>query len=249
MIRRSRARLSRLFVAGVAAAVVAGCGAAATATPTRSAIPTASPSGTAAVSASAPASALPSAAAQSGSAAPGSSASGSAAVGSVGPTATPYLGLPHVDASLEDLLPSTVGGVTLEKFSLVLSAYIESTTGGDRALYAPWLLKFSKTTDDVNMAISADLSQPPQVDFVVHAIEVPGAAAATLSSSFADAARAAGWSVVTHANYLAGLTVLEVTDPTTGSPGYVFARADVLFTIITNDQSLLNEAIIWMEAH
>jgi hypothetical protein len=245
MIRRSSARLSRLLGAAMTAAIVVGCGAAATATPIRSATPTASPSGTPAVSASASASALLSATAtQSGSASPASSASGSAA-----PTATPYLGLPHVDAGLEDLLPSTIGGVTLEKFSLVLSAYIESTTGGDRALYAPWLLKFGKTTDDVNMAVSADLSQPAQVNFVVHAIEVPGAAAATLSSSFADAARAAGWSVATHVNYLAGLTLLEITDPVTGSPGYVFARADVLYTIITDDQSLLNEAIIWMEAH
>jgi len=61
--------------------------------------------------------------------------------------------------------------VTLEKFSLTLSAYIASTTGGDKALYAPWLVKFGKTPDDVNMAVAADLTG--QENFILHAIDVP----------------------------------------------------------------------------
>lgn len=155
------------------------------------------------------------------------------------------MGLAHVAASLEDLLPSTIGGVCLEKFSLVLSAYIASPpTGGDKALYGPWLLKFGKTTDDVNMAVTADLGQPAQINFNIHAIEVPGAAAATLSSSFADVARAAGWPVATHPNYLPGKSLLEITDPSTGHTGYVYAKDDVLYTIITDDQDLVTEAMI-----
>ena len=155
------------------------------------------------------------------------------------------VGLAHVDASLEDLLPSTIGGVCLEKFSLVLSAYVASPpTGGDKPLYAPWLVKFGKTPDDVNMAVTADLAQPPTVNFNIHAIKVPGVAAATLSSSFGEVARAAAWPVTSHPNYLPGKSILEITDPSTGHLGYVYASGDVLYTIITDDQSLLTEALV-----
>ncbi len=76
---------------------------------------------------------------------------------------------------------------------MALSAYIASTSGGDDALYAPWLVKFGKIPDDVTMAVAVDLTG--QENFIVHAIEVPGVADATLSSSFADVARKAGWPV------------------------------------------------------
>ena len=237
MIRRSGATLSTLFGAVVAAVVVAGCGTA-TSTPGPTA-PTAalSPSGAPGASASA-----------GGSAAPSGSAGASASAGpseSAAACGSNDLGLAHIAASLEDLLPSTIGGICLEKFSLVLSAYIASPpTGGDKALYAGWLLKFGKTTDDVNLAVTADLSQPPKVDFNVHAIEVPGAAAASLSSSFAEVAKAAGWPVSNHANYLPGKSLLEITNPATGHLGYVYAKNDVLYTIITDDQSLLTEAMV-----
>ena len=149
-----------------------------------------------------------------------------------------------MSVALEDLLPSTIGGVCLEKFSLVLSAYIASPpTGGDKPLYAPWLVKFGKTPDDVNMAVTADLSQPPQINFNIHAIEVPGVAAATLSSSFAEVARAAGWPVTSHPNYLPGKSILEITDPATGHLGYVYASGNVLYIVITDGQDLLNEAL------
>ena len=230
MIRRSSATLSMLLGAALAAAVVAGCG---TATSTAARTGSAAPALSTSSAAGAPASAGGSAAV-SDSASPESAATCDSALP----------GGQHVSASLEDLLPSTIGGVCLEKFSLVLSAYIASPpTGGDKALYAGWLLKFSKTTGDVNMAVTADLSQPPQVNFNIHAIQVPGAAAA-LSSSFADAARAAGWPVSSHPNYLPDKSLLEITDPATGHLGYVYAKDDVLYTIITDDQSLLTEGLV-----
>ena len=142
----------------------------------------------------------------------------------------------------------TAGGVCLEKFSLTLSAYMSSTTGGDRTLYTPWLVKFGKTADDVNMAVASDLSQT--VNFTAHAIEVPGVAAATLSSSFADVARAASWAVNTKS--IAGVQVLEIIDPKSASAGgvsagYVYAKGDVLFTIIADTDSLVTEAMIKLQ--
>ncbi len=222
--------------AALTVALVAGCGGAtASGTPSNSP-PAISPSGPGS-SADIQGSPAPSESAVApGSAAPSES---SAACGSTN------LGLAHVDVNLEDVVPSMVGGVCLTKFSLVLSAYVASPpTGGDKALYAPWLLKFGKTTDEVNMAVTADLSQPPLINFNIHAIEVPGADAAALSSSFAEVARAAGWPVTSHANYLPGKSLLEITNPATGHLGYVYSKDDVLYAIITDDQSLLTEAMV-----
>jgi hypothetical protein len=228
-----------LLGAAMTAVFVAGCGTAAiSASPARSAGPTASPA-VAVASTSSP----PSAGA-SGSA--GASASASAAASALASaSAEVSIPLPHVDAALEDLLPSTIGGISLEKFSLTLSAYIASSNGGDRALYPPWLLKFGKTPADVNIAVAADLTQ--QENFIVHAIKVPGVADATLSSSFADVARAAGWPIATKT--IAAKTVLEMIDPAalaSGglSAGYVYAKNGVLYTVITDNSSLLLEALI-----
>jgi len=235
MIRRSSATLSTLLGAALAIVFVAGCGSAtATPAPTRSATSSVAPSGEpASTSTASPAGSV---AASGSAAAPGSGAV--SGCGSLG------LGLAHIDVSLEDLLPSTIGGACLEKFSLVLSAYVASQpAGGDKPLYAPWLVKFGKTPDDVNMAITADLAQPPTVNFNIHAIKVPGVSAATLSSSFGEVARAASWPVTSHPNYLPGKSILEITDPTTGHLGYVYASGNVFYTIITDSQDLLNEAL------
>ena len=220
-----------LLGAALATVFVAGCGTAtATPTSTRSAAPTVAPSGTPIASG--------------GSASPATPSGSAAASGSAATCGSLKLGLAHIDASLEDLLPATIGGVCLEKFSLVLSAYIASPpTGGDKPLYARWLVAFGKTPDDVNMAVTADLAQPPTVNFNIHAIKVPGVAATTLSSSFGDVARAAGWPVTSHPNYLPGKSILEITNPATGHLGYVYVGGNVLYIVITDSQDLLNEAL------
>jgi hypothetical protein len=231
MIRRSRTTISALLGAAMIAAFVAGCGTATTTAPVLSARPTASPAVAVASSSGAPSA--------------GASVSAGAS-GSPFPSPTNDFSCgPHLDANLEDLLPSIIGGVELEKCSMALSAYIASTSGGDDALYAPWLVKFGKIPDDVTLAVAVDLTG--QENFIVHAIKVPGVADATLSSTFADVARKAGWPVETKT--VATKTVLQMIDPTAAasgglSVGYVFAKDSVLYTVITDDSSLLLEALI-----
>jgi len=164
--------------------------------------------------------------------------------------ATDPLSLPHANAKLEDLLPTIIGGVCLQKLSFTLQAYMNSTSGGDNGLYPTWLVKFDKTPAEVIMAIAADLTG--QENFVMHAIQVPGADAEALSSTFAVVATNAGWAVTSHSNLMStGKTVLEIIDPVAKaagglSAGYVYARGDVLYTIITDSQSLLLETLIHM---
>jgi hypothetical protein len=159
------------------------------------------------------------------------------------PSASDPLGLPHADLTLEGWLPASIGGVTLEKFSLSLSAYIASTPGGEvDALYSPWLVKFNMTTTQVVMAVATDLRQNG-INMKILAVRVPGAKATDLSSGFADVASKAGWSVksVTIAKDKA---TLEIITPVAKTAGYVYAHDDILYTVITDDPALLLEALI-----
>jgi hypothetical protein len=160
-------------------------------------------------------------------------------------TAGVDIGLPHVDAALEDLLPGTIGEIPLEKFSQPLSSWVASSQGGEKTLYAPWLVRFGTTPDAVDIAISADLTY--RENFNVRAIKVPGATADALTSAFADVARQAGWTVASKS--IALKTELEITDPTAKAAGllgvaYVYAKNDVMYTVVTDDSSLLLEALI-----
>lgn len=245
MIRPSRATIRTLLGAALAATFVAACGnATATATATPVSARTAAPSASVRASAgtSARTSARPSAS-------PGSSAS----VGA--PTAEPTLdisaGLAHSDAKLEALLPGTIGTIPLSKLSMPLSTYMASlicdasNPCGDKALYTPWLVGFSKTPDDATLAAATDLTSTEKI--VIEAFKVPGIDGKTLSSAFSAEAKKAGWPVTPGAFY--GKSVQVLTDPARqnlnlSSIGYVYAKADVMYVIITDDNALLVESLI-----
>ena len=222
MIRRPGPSLTTLLGVAIATILVAGCG---------SAAPTSSPG--------AQATSRPTA-----TPAPTRTSSPSA-VPSVSPSPTPDLGLPHVNAALEDGLPGIIGGIQLEKFSMPLSTYIASSKGGDKVLYTPWLVKFGKSPDDIDLAVAADLTKTET--FHVQAIEVPGVDAPTLSSGFADVARKGKWPV--NVKQVGPKSVLEIVDPVTDAAGglgtaYVYAKGDVLYIVVTDDPALLLEAMI-----
>jgi hypothetical protein len=151
-----------------------------------------------------------------------------------------------VNAALEDKLPDTIGGIELEKFSMPLSTYMASSKGGDKVLYTPWLVKFGKNADDIDLAVATDLTKTE--NFFVQAIEVPGVDAAALSSGFAQVARNNKWPVTPRSKGLPK-SVLEIVDPATDASGglgtaYVYASGDVLYIVVTDDVSLLLEALI-----
>lgn len=232
MIRRPDSYVSALIGIGLAAVLAAGCG---------SATVTASPTATQTV----PSTPIPTPMAAT-TPASSPSASGSA-LPSVSPSLSPSpdLGLPHVDAALEDKLPGTIGGIQLEKFSMPLSTYMASSNGGDRVLYTPWLVKFGKTPDQIDLAEANDLTQTE--NFFVQAIQVPGVDAASLTGGFASVARNEKWPVTPKS--IAATSVLEIVDPATDAAGglgtaYIYARGDIMYIIVTDDESLLVEALI-----
>jgi hypothetical protein len=229
MFRRASRSMALLLAAASTAILVSGCGGSA-ATPT------------------APATGGPAATASPASESPGSSGTAAASGSpeeSLSPSPTENLGLQHVDAALEDKLPNIIGNVQLEKMSMPLSTYIHSSQGNDKILYTPWLVPFGKTPDDINIAIAVDLTQTE--NFFEQAIQVPGASAASLANGFAQVARDKKWPVDIRS--VAAKSVLEITDPKVDAAGglgtaYVYASGDVLYVIVTDDPSLLVEALI-----
>lgn len=243
MLSPSRSISAAMLSLAVVAIVAASCGSPG-GTPTLPATPSHGPVTIASASASA------SARSSSASSVPSTSASSSASNGSPTPAASvsdcvPGLGLGHADLALEALLPCRIGGISLERFSYKLADYIGSSNGGDRELYAPWLVAFGLTPDEVTMAVVADLTQ--QENLVIHAIGVPGVADDKLATGFVDQAKKAGWPVA--ARTVAGRALEEMVDPAAKaagslSVGYVFAKNHILYTIITDDPSLLVESLI-----
>jgi hypothetical protein len=180
------------------------------------------------------------------SAGPSGTASGSAANSSPTVTASPGQTYPlaHVNATLEDQLPSVIGGVALTKWSMPVSSYIASVTGGDTILYAPWLVKFGKTTDQVDMALAQDLSGHEVAN--LRAIQVPGASATALASGLADVATKAGWQNKTVTSL--SKPVLQITDPTvdptkTANEAFVYVKGDIAFFVISDNITIVIEAL------
>jgi hypothetical protein len=225
MPRHLHSAVSLAIAVLLAVAVVASCSASGvTASPATTTIAAPSPSGT--PTASATPTATPTA----------------VATATVSATATATPAMPHVDAALEDTLPSKIGGVSLQKWSWPLSSYIASTTGGDKVLYVPWLVKLGKTPDEIDMAISTEATH-----LVVEAMKVPGVAPATLTSGFGDVAKKAGWPV--ESGKIGGKSVLKIVDPAAEAAGtlstaYVYAKGDVMYLVITDDALLLAEALL-----
>ena len=156
------------------------------------------------------------------------------------PTATPTAGqtypLAHVDAALEDKLPSVIGQVTLTKWSMPVSSYIASVNGGDGVLYPTWLVKFGKTPDEVDMALAEDLTGHENAN--LRAIQVPGADPAALLAGLSDVATKTGWPNKTVTS-LPKTPVLQITDPAADAAkgpntAYVYARGDIVYFVIGN---------------
>ena len=224
MVRRFERLSSTLTGLGLAAVLAAGCGGTTS---------TATPVGTATHALTV-------------SVQPSGTVAGSAAQSPTGgPSPTQTYPLAHVDAALEDKLPSVVGGVTLTKWSMPVSSYIASVTGGDSVLYAPWLVKFGKTPDEVDMALAQDFSGHENAN--LRASQIAGADPTQLSAQLSDVATKAGWPTKTVTS-LPKTPVLQIKDPTvdptkTPNTAFVFVEGDIVFFVISDDLSVVIQAL------
>ncbi len=120
-----------------------------------------------------------------------------------------------------------------------------ATPCGDKALYTPWLVGFGKTPDDATLAAATDLTNTETI--VIEAFTVPGIDGTKLSSAFVAQAKKASWPV--SPKTVATKSVQELIDPARQSLGlisigYIYAKDDVMYIIITDDPALLVGSLI-----
>ncbi len=144
----------------------------------------------------------------------------------------------HADPSLEALLPSTLGGVTLT---------VESQVGTDLSTrsgpFDAFLASLGKTRADFSLASAYSQGD---LKAQVGAWRVKGADAAAMLPGFQTAVQASSATPLTKSDdSLGGRAVTRIGDPgqLTQGPLYVFGKNDTLLFVQTPDRALAEEAI------
>lgn len=138
----------------------------------------------------------------------------------------------HADVALEGLLPSQVGGATLEKFSV---SGDELITPGSQAQFDDFLGRLGKSTSDLAMATAADPTKV--VDGSISAMRVTGADPGALLDAFLAVQGARENPPLLENVVLGGRNVTRVSFGGAGLIQYVHASGDVLFIVAAPNET------------
>ncbi len=213
--------LTPLAASAVLAIMVAACGGSATAAPSAAA-----PS----VAASAAPSVQPSPS-------PEASAAAAASTAPDASGAIPSIGLPsfNADKNLEALLPTTFGGVTLQKFSMKGAQFLGQSSNSD---LNKAVASLGLSTADVSVAFAADPTGKMDITFA--AIRFAGADSGKLLQVFQAASTASG-SLVASVN-VGGKDVIKTQDKS-GSLSYFYVRNDVILGVTAKTDAAAGPAL------
>jgi hypothetical protein len=207
--------------------LVAACSS--SATPAPAATPAAAASAAASAAPSAEPSAAPSASPEASMAPEASTAPGAS-------LAIPSFTLPNQDTNLEALLPSTFGGVKLQKFSMKGEQYLSQGSGTqlDAAMSGLGL-----TAADLSVAVAADPANATGITFL--AIRFAGADSGKLQQVFLAAAQASG-------DYLGsvsvgGKNVIKSKDTAGTSFSYFYVKNDTVLGVTAKDDATAAPAL------
>ncbi len=144
---------------------------------------------------------------------------------------------------LEKVLPSELGGEPLAKVSWPLDLLLRSTKTGDAKLYAAFATALGVDPIDVKFATATNYTERK---VLVTALEVPGGTTDRLTTAFKGAAKTVGWPLQEES--IVGKSVMRVADTTVTDPNnaiaYAYAKGDTLFVVVTDDASILAEALL-----
>ena len=217
--------LTPLAASAVLAIIVAACGGSATAAPSAAA-----PSIAASLAATLAPSVEPSAS-------PEPSATPAASTAADASGALPSIALPsfNADKNLEAVLPTTFGGVTLQKFSMKGAQFLGQNSNAElnKALSTLGL-----SAADVSVAFAGDPTSKMDVSFV--AMRFAGADSGKLLQVFQAASQTQG-SVVTTVN-LGGKDVIKTQDKS-GSLSYFYVRNDVVLGVTAKTDAAAGPAL------
>lgn len=177
-----------------------------------------------------------------------SSSSGSSPTPSPTPQPTPTpaasaaasLALPSLPSNakeLEALLPSTLGGHTLTKFSMNGNDFVSQQASTNAQLVA-WLNGLGKSLNDISAAYAFDTSG---ANAGVFAFRVNGVDHTTLlnglQTAMASASQAPSWTTTS----VGGKSVQTATE--SGNIEYLYGTADLIFVVFAPDQATAAEAL------
>ena len=140
----------------------------------------------------------------------------------------------HADPSLEQALPSEIGGVQLVRFSLSGDDVIAS---GTEAQYDSLLAKLGKARSDLSIAGATDPTG--SMAGSIGALRVRGADPAALLTAYLEVQAARPNPPSTSETVLAGQAVTKLTFAEPGAPWqYVHARGDVLILVTASHDAV-----------
>jgi len=149
--------------------------------------------------------------------------------------ALPSISLPSNAKELEALLPDTLGGHTLTKFSMKGSDFVSQSTSNPEL--TTWLSSLGKSLNDVSAAYAFDVSTTSTSG--VFAFRVNGVDHTTLLSTLQTAMKSQmpTWTTTT----VGGKTVQTGSD--SSSTQYIYGTADLIFIVFTDDPKIAAEAL------
>jgi hypothetical protein len=213
--------LAPLAASAILAIMVAACGGSATAAP----------------SATAPSAAASSAPSVEPSPSPEASPAAAASTGPDASGAIPSIALPsfNPDKNLEALLPTTFGGVTLQKFSMKGAQFLGSNPD---PTFNQAIAALGLTAADVSVAVAADPTGKMDISFA--AIRFAGADSGKLLTVFTAASQATG-DLVGSVN-VGGKDVIKTKD-SSGSFSYFYVKNDTVLGVTAKTDAAAGPAL------
>jgi len=212
----------------IAAFLLAACGA--SATPAPSSAPASEPPPSSAATRAAPATAsAPATAATPATAAPSATDAAAEPIPSTAAEATPAAALGN--GPLEDLLPSTFAGATLQKLSFAGSDAVTDET-------AALLAKYGKSPADVTAATAFG-----EGDVVFVATRVAGLGEDAMREMMAVTGAQGETKVETEQVDLAGRSILKTTAEGSAGHAYFYVRGDTTFGVVAPSDDVAAKAL------
>jgi len=146
----------------------------------------------------------------------------------------PFPSIGNSDQALEALLPDTVDGITLQKYSMKANEFMNSSQADPQS--QAFLNALGVAPSEVSVAFGFGVDIANQSALGVFAFEAPGAGSDRLLTIFKTAAESGDSSYHWQSATVGGKSVQESDEPS--QPGlkiYLYATNDVLFLVTGNE--------------
>jgi hypothetical protein len=157
--------------------------------------------------------------------------------------ALPSIDLPNSAPELEDALPDSVGGITLQKFSMRGAEFLQQ--GGDDQEFQDFLERLDAEPDDVSVAFGFGADPANGAVLSVFAFRVEGASTDDLTRELQGSLESDGSAANLTKKNIGGKDVLvgESTDESSPGSVYLYGVGDIVFFVSASDEAHATEIL------